>query len=442
MPTQHDHRRTPSRGGSSRGEVTACSARRTKYAVAAGIVFSLALCLFLRSAGLPGALSSAPPVFIAGSDGGEQGSAVLAEDSGGSGGGSGGGGDDAGPEQEGERSEREHPAAVVVPRNASDVRSYLNGLVAASAGDADNQRSNLAMFKTHKTGSTTLALLLHRYGKRHGLKVAHFPGYGSTIPIAVAAEKVRSSGQPVDIMHYHIDTDTPQQERWWVAREQYRGVMRDPEDINFITLLREPRDRLLSFYTFFVEFETRVPIEEFLRQERPDPEVLGKLRNLGCKEFGLDTEEDLQDFIEHDVPQFKLILLTERFEEGLMVLRRLLGWHLIDMTFISVNRSAGRQSKNGVLPERSPFEKLPGDIQEKIDDLTVLDRQLYDAGVVAFEKSRAAVADEVDTDLVEFERLQEVMNEYLKRNPKSPVLAMYRYKTAVYYEVPPPMLEF
>lgn len=65
-------------------------------------------------------------------------------------------------------------------------------------------------------------------------------------------------GQRVDIMHYHIDTDTPTQERWGSAKEHYRDVMRYPDDINFITILRDPRDRLLSFYAFFVEFETGV----------------------------------------------------------------------------------------------------------------------------------------------------------------------------------------
>lgn len=43
-----------------------------------------------------------------------------------------------------------------------------------------------------------------------------------------------------------------------MAKGKYGDVMRDPDNINFITLFREPRDRLLSFYTFFVEFETLV----------------------------------------------------------------------------------------------------------------------------------------------------------------------------------------
>ncbi|CAN0062198.1 unnamed protein product [Pylaiella littoralis] len=328
-------------------------------------------------------------------------------------------------------------------RMASKGRDYLNGLVAASALEAADQVSNLALFKTHKTASTTLATLLHRYGKRHNLEVAHFPGFGSTIPIATAAEKTRANQTRFDIMHYHIDTtDTPKQEPWAKARELYKDVMRDPENINFITIFREPRDRLLSFYTFYVEFITSVPIQTFFRQERPDTKVLEMLRSLGCKEFGVETEAELEEFIEREIPRFKLILLSDRFDESLVTLRRTFRWHLIDMTYVPNNLTAGRKRGKKQLKKRLPFADLPKYAQDKIDELTVLDRRLYDAGVAAFEKSRGIVAGEMESELVHLRSLQTSMNEYLAHNPKSPALAMYRYHTAEYYEHPPPVLFF
>lgn len=54
-------------------------------------------------------------------------------------------------------------------------------------------------------------------------------------------------------------------------------------------------------------FFSKVPIEEFFRQEKPDPKVVEKLRSLGCKEFGIETEADLDEFIRTEVPQFELV---------------------------------------------------------------------------------------------------------------------------------------
>lgn len=137
-------------------------------------------------------------------------------------------------------------------------RDYLNGLVAMSAVTRDSQLSNLALMRTHKTGSTTLAVLLYRYGRRHGLEVAQFTGAHSTIPIAEAARKTQESQKFVDIMHYHIGDAGPLAGTWDEAKGMYKQVLRDPENINYITIFREPREHLLSYYTFFIEPKTRV----------------------------------------------------------------------------------------------------------------------------------------------------------------------------------------
>ena len=54
-------------------------------------------------------------------------------------------------------------------------------------------------------------------------------------------------------------------------------------------------------------FYSKVPIEKFLRQENPEPKVVEQLRSLGCKEFGIETEADLDEFIRTEIPQFELV---------------------------------------------------------------------------------------------------------------------------------------
>lgn len=66
-------------------------------------------------------------------------------------------------------------------------------------------------------------------------------------------EKIlQENGGPVDIMHYHIGTSTRMTCKWKVAEEYYRRIMKDPDSINFFTILREPREHLMSFYNYFI----------------------------------------------------------------------------------------------------------------------------------------------------------------------------------------------
>lgn len=59
-------------------------------------------------------------------------------------------------------------------------------------------------------------------------------------------------------MHYHIGDAGPLVGTWDEAKDSYEQILRDPDNINYITIFREPREHLLSYYTFFIEPITRV----------------------------------------------------------------------------------------------------------------------------------------------------------------------------------------
>jgi len=61
----------------------------------------------------------------------------------------------------------------------------------------------------------------------------------------------------VDIMHYHIGTRNDLTCTWEVAEEYYRQIMRNSRTINFVTILREPREHLLSYYYYFISHRIR-----------------------------------------------------------------------------------------------------------------------------------------------------------------------------------------
>ena len=58
-------------------------------------------------------------------------------------------------------------------------------------------------------------------------------------------------------MHYHIGTSSRLGYAWDAVAEQYKTIMRDPDNINFVTVFREPRSHFLSYYYYFVARKIR-----------------------------------------------------------------------------------------------------------------------------------------------------------------------------------------
>eukprot|EP00752_Nemacystus_decipiens_P007990 g7138.t1 len=169
-------------------------------------------------------------------------------------------------------------------------RSYLNGLVQATAAGKGNQVSNVAFVKTHKTASTTLAAIMYRYAVRHDLKT-------------------KQSRQLVDIMHYHITPKGQYRGTWDEAAKYYRGIMRHPDRINFVTVLREPRSHLLSYYYYYIQPRNQLSIEEFfMNAQDPHDKDHELLVNPLSAEFGVRTAKGMETLIQNTLPDFKLRL--------------------------------------------------------------------------------------------------------------------------------------
>eukprot|EP00904_Undaria_pinnatifida_P009917 jgi/Undpi1/6055/HiC_scaffold_20.g08540.m1 len=290
-------------------------------------------------------------------------------------------------------------------------RDYLNALVDASVSSGDQQLSNLAFVKTHKTGSTTLSSLFYRYGVRHDLKI------------------LEECDGRVDIMHYHIGTSFHLGYKWNAAAEQYKAIMRDPDNINFVTILREPRSHFLSYYYYFISRRVgNISVEEFLL----DPahgggKLWGTAHNSVAGELGIGSQQELEDFVMDALPKFKLVLLTDRFDEGLMLMRNLFGWDMIDLSYAILNQTSTTTmggKKLGAQEHRPTFDELSIEAQTKIDELTSRDRAIYEAGRAHFEQNLAPLASQVEADVAGFNSLQKIIHEYLEFNRSSPARNM------------------
>eukprot|EP00903_Cladosiphon_okamuranus_P017350 g15984.t1 len=262
-------------------------------------------------------------------------------------------------------------------------------------------------------------------------QLAHFEPLSPVTSLTEAVHQTQRNGR-CDIMHYHISPSGWYDGTWQEAEQNYRKILRDSKPVNFITLMREPRSHLISYYYYYMQPETQESLSEFLTNSKSTWRHKRLINPLSA-EFGVTNQEDLDYMLNTGFPNHKLIILTEQFDEGLMVLRRLLGWDMVDMTYLTKNETVdGARRYGGVTLVTPPqFDDLPEDVQQIIDNQTEMDRILFDAAKQEYEKRRDSVAEYLEADLADFEQLQHVIKTFLEDNPDSEANALYR-RAAIY----------
>jgi hypothetical protein len=163
-----------------------------------------------------------------------------------------------------------------------------------------------------------------------------------------------------------------------------------PQPATYITVLRDPVDRVISAYYFMRSYKlhplywklrrTNCTLEDFVRKFQRD-NVQSKI--IGGSPYELpctrEVVEKAKDNLRH---RFSVVGLSERFEESLALMKLRFGWKLSSYSSFNVTRS------------RPKKHDLPQSTLEMIHEKNGLDMELYDAGKQIFE---AAVATNAET---------------------------------------------
>ena len=216
-------------------------------------------------------------------------------------------------------------------------------------------QQNVLFLKTHKTGSSTLTNILNRYADLRELTIA-LPALGWNRFRWPAAFHWRSvdryllNGQSANILSNHARYN----------RATMELIMQ--EHTKYITILRNPVDHFESTFNY-MEFHRyfRLPkhpqsLEKFLAQPfaylydlksgvKRFPESLHLVRNGMLFDLGLDMKHHDNDTavkgaIKKIEKDFSLVLMTDHFDESLVLLKREFCWDLDDILYVKHNQQA------------------------------------------------------------------------------------------------------
>ncbi|XP_056156644.1 galactose-3-O-sulfotransferase 4 isoform X2 [Lampris incognitus] len=267
-------------------------------------------------------------------------------------------------------------------------------------------RTHVMFLKTHKTASSTVLNMLYRYGEERDLHFALPLGYQLGYPLPFNAHRVKGYRGPraveFHIMANHMRFNKPEVEKVMPANTLYFSIIRDP------VALAE------SSFAYYKEvapaFRKAKGLGDFADDPKKyyDPHLRNNhyARNLLWFDFGMDHNANFSTGLaRHGVAMirqaFKLILVSEYFDQSMVLLRHALCWPLDAVVSFSLNARQQKPSSFGGLgrswvgkaavaaagvgvrggrgAKEPPNLSLTDEQREKLRDWNALDWYLYKA---------------------------------------------------------------
>uniref|UniRef100_A0A672GX00 Galactose-3-O-sulfotransferase 2 n=2 Tax=Salarias fasciatus TaxID=181472 RepID=A0A672GX00_SALFA len=252
-------------------------------------------------------------------------------------------------------------------------------------------KSHIVFLKTHKTASSTIQNILYRYGENRGLTFAlprnkhnqlSYPRYFDTRFVNGVESKL---SMPFDILCNHMRFKNP----------EVKKLM--PQDSFYFSIVRNPvamMESMYIYYKYLGVFRRTKSLEDFLDNGL---NILSLLHNYAHNnlafDFGFDNiatadTPDLETIVNEVITgieqDFHLILITEYFDESMILLKHSLCWSLEDVVSFKLN-SRHDQSRKSISQITA----------EKIKRWNVLDWRIYEHFNATFwHKVRSLVGEE------------------------------------------------
>ncbi|KAA8582783.1 galactose-3-O-sulfotransferase 4 isoform X1 [Etheostoma spectabile] len=211
--------------------------------------------------------------------------------------------------------------------------------------------THIMFLKTHKTASSTVLNMLYRFGDERDLRFALPLGYQLGYPLPFNAHRVKGYRGPraveFHIMGNHMRFNKAETEK----------VM--PADTFYFSIIRDPVALAESSFAYYKEvapaFRKAKSLGDFADDPKKyyDPRLRNNhyARNLLWFDFGMDHNANFSVALAQRAEAmirrtFKLILVSEYFDQSMILLRHALCWPLDAVVSFSLN---ARQQKPSVI---------------------------------------------------------------------------------------------
>ena len=275
-------------------------------------------------------------------------------------------------------------------------------------GDKCKPKTKIIFIKTHKTGSTTTASIFERFGFQNKLLFV-LPRGGHVL----ANEKpfTRKSAVPIPrgMLKTHPHYDILANHAVYTRKEMDLAI----PNATYITILRDPVHQLESAFGYFemargMQIKSANPFQTFMQ----DPGYFYTHRNYSMKtrskngqlyDLGLpqkayssgDSARIFQAKIDALDKELDLVMLTEYFDESLVLMRKLLCWSYDDILYVS----------NGI---RSKSHRFPisTTLRDKVRKWNAGDVMLYNHFNRTFWRKVREYGPDFAADLEQFRQLE------------------------------------
>ena len=269
----------------------------------------------------------------------------------------------------------QYNAAIVGPGRRQEMLAYRELVSAMGAepiyrqetANINGETRHVFFLKVHKAASTTVMNVLYRFALQRHLNImlpwhSNIISEGGKLWIRNVMPLPRV-GSHFDILCNHL-----------VFHED--SIRRNlPADVRFIGIVREPFQQFVSAFLYYrTQFRLR-----YLQQIRGADPIATYLQNpamleakssqnsythnrmsldFGMQPLRMNDERYVADYVNYLNRTFHLVMVSERFDESMVLLKRLLGWRLQDVIYIKNNVFASKHLRQYTEEEKAAHRQF------------------------------------------------------------------------------------